>query len=365
MDSTSRRQFLTLAGTAASASLAGCGGTPVGEQGATGTHNSTDDGTGESPQHADSSVYTDVYEQAISSVGLVKAFLPEGQSQGSAWVFDEETLVTNHHVVANAEAVEVQFHDGTWAVAEIHGTDIFSDLAALDVPDAPESAAPLSLMERDPPVGKRVVAIGNPYGFEGSMSEGIVSGVNRLLPNINGVQIADTIQTDAAVNPGNSGGPLVGLDGEVVGCINSGGGENIAFAISAPMVNRVVPELVEHGDYSHAAMGISMVNVTPTVARVNELETTDGAMIVGVADGGPSDDLIQPATETTSVGGVSVPVGGDVLVAIEGAKISSQQAYAAYLALETKPGDTVTVTLLRDGQRIERTVTLGSRSGVN
>ncbi|WP_435364823.1 S1C family serine protease [Haloarchaeobius sp. DYHT-AS-18] len=361
----SRRRFLRAAGVAASVGLAGCSGTRVGEQGVDQTDDASVVVTGEGlGQQGQTASYVDVYEAAIESVVLVQAFLSTGQSQGSGWVYDGSHVVTNHHVVDDAEVVEVQFSDGTWAEATVLGTDRFSDLAVLAVAEKPDSAAPLPVMSGDPPVGTRVVAIGNPYGLEGSMSEGIVSGVNRLLPNINGVQIADTIQTDVAVNPGNSGGPLLRLDGTVVGCVNAGGGENLAFAISAAMIRRVVPELIDRGEYDHAAMGISMTNVTPTVARVNDLDGVSGVMVVTVADGGPSSGLLQPATGTNSVGGVRVPVGGDVLLALDGTPIPTQQAYAVYLALQTRPGEVVTATVLRDGELIERTVTLGTRGGL-
>ncbi|WP_439027440.1 S1C family serine protease [Haloarchaeobius sp. DT45] len=363
MKQVSRRRFLAGAGTAASVVLAGCPGSRVGEQGVDETETRTEDAPSTTGA-VEGASYVDVYEEAIQSVVLVQAFLPSGQSQGSGWVYDGSHIVTNHHVVEDAEAVEVQFHDGTWEEATVVGTDRFSDLAVLEVTSKPDSATPLQVMESDPRVGRRVVAIGNPYGLEGSMSEGIVSGVNRLLPNINGVQIADTIQTDVAVNPGNSGGPLLRLDGVVVGCVNAGGGENLAFAISAAMIRRVVPTLIERGEYGHAAMGIGMTNVTPTVARVNDLDGVSGVMIVTVAEGGPSSDLLRPATGTTSVGGVRVPVGGDVLVALDGTPIPTQQAYATYLALEKRPGDTVTARLLRDGEFVERTVTLGTRGGL-
>ncbi|WP_267640735.1 S1C family serine protease [Haloarchaeobius amylolyticus] len=363
MQQVSRRRFLLGAGAAASVGLAGCSGTRVGEQGVTQSEQSVGEVGDQPVQEDETASYVDVYEAAIPSVVLVQAFLPTGQSQGSGWVYDDTHVVTNHHVVADAEAVDVQFSNGDWAEATVVGSDRFSDLAVLEVAGKPAAAEPLPLMTGDPPVGRRVVAIGNPYGLEGSMSEGIVSGVNRLLPNINGVQIADTIQTDVAVNPGNSGGPLLRLDGTVVGCINAGGGENLGFAISAAMIRRVVPTLVEHGDYQHAAMGISMTNVTPTVARVNDLDGVSGVMVVTVADSGPAAGLLQPATGTTTVGGVRVPVGGDVLVAIDDTRIASQQAYATYLALRTRPGDVVQATILRDGELVDRTLTLGTRGG--
>jgi S1-C subfamily serine protease len=360
MDDPNRRQFLTFAGTAALSAFAGCSGLPVGGQD---TERNSATRTTTEPLADGASVYSEVYRESIGSVTLIRAFLPSGQSQGSGWVYDDSHVVTNHHVVDEAEEVEVQFHDGTWADAEIVGSDLYSDLAVLRIDQKPDVATPLPLFDGDPPVGERVVAIGNPYGFEGSMSEGIVSGVNRYLPSVNGVPIPDTIQTDAAVNPGNSGGPLLTLDGRVVGVVNAGGGENIAFAISAELLQRVVPALIADGTYSHPALGVALTNVTPTTARVNDLDEPRGVMVIGVVRGSPAHNVLTPATETTEVAGVTVPVGGDVIVGIEETAIPTEAAYATYLALNERPGERVMVAAIRDGEPFEREIVLATRAG--
>lgn len=318
-------------------------------------------GASESGQFAEGSVYTRVYRETIDSVVLIQVLDGTNSGQGSGWVYDESHVVTNEHVVSGADEVEVQFSSGDWRVGTVVGTDVYSDLAAVRVPSMPAGATPLALLDGDPPVGTRVVALGNPFGLEGSISAGIVSGVNRTLEGRTAFSIPDTIQTDAAVNPGNSGGPLVTLDGRVVGVIDAGGGENIAFAISAALVARVVPALVETGEYRHAYMGVTLSGVTPSIARANDLREARGVIIDDVLPGGPSDGVLQGSDDTTVVDGLRVPVGGDVVVAMDDRPIPGDQALSTFLALETSPGDTIDVEVIRDGERETVQLTLGER----
>ncbi|ELZ11400.1 peptidase S1 and S6 chymotrypsin/Hap [Natrinema thermotolerans DSM 11552] len=318
---------------------------------------------------ADGSAFTDLYNEIIESVTQVRAFGVEnpstgerGRGQGSGFLYDEDHVVTNHHVVAGAEAADLQYVTGDWAGTTLVGSDYHSDLAVLEVDYVPDSATPLSLTDDRPVVGQQVAAVGNPYGLEGSMSAGIVSGVDRTLdvpqrqfsfPNV--------VQTDAAVNPGNSGGPLVNLDGEVVGVVNSGGGDNIGFAISAALTERVVPSLLADGSYDHSYMGIGLRSVDRLVAEENDLDEASGVLVTDVVDGSAADGVLEPASGTVERRGEAIPVGGDVIRAFDGTPIPDRHALSTYLALETSPGEALDVRFRRNGRTETTQLTLDAR----
>jgi len=346
-----RREIILTGGAATLAGLAGCG-SPLSTSS---PEQETDDSDGTQPD-AQPDDYTEIYEATIDSVVLV-----ETDGQGTGFMYDDQHVITNAHVVGTAQSARVRFTEGRWSTARVVGSDPHSDLAVLAVDDVPEAASPLSFADDDPEVGQRVLAIGNPYNLNGTMTSGIISGVNRSIPSPAGFEIPDAIQTDAPVNPGNSGGPLVDLDGDVVAVINSGGGDNIGFGISAALTQRVIPELLTTGDYEHAYMGVSFEDVTPTVARVNDLPASRGLLVVGVAPGGPSDGRLQPSSEISIVDGERVPVGGDVIRAVDDTTIETSEALGSYLALETNPGETVDVTVLRDGREQTVQIELGTR----
>jgi len=305
------------------------------------------------------SPYAAVYQSGIDSVVLVRA----GDGQGTGWLYDDSVVVTNQHVVGVSDAVDVRFNDGEWRTGSVLGTDPHSDLAAVEVPDPPSGAgAPLALQSGAPVVGQEVVAIGNPFALNGSVTTGVVSGTDRAIPAPTGYRIPDAVQTDAAVNPGNSGGPLMSLDGEVVAVVNSGGGDNIGFGISAALTERVVPSLVETGDYEHSYVGLSFTAVTPAVAEANGLDEARGLLVVSVDPTGPSADVMRGSDDTAFVDGRRVRVGGDVVLAVDDTTVDTFEELLSLLALRTSPGDTVTVEFLRDGERRTVDVELGVRS---
>ncbi|MFB6151407.1 MAG: S1C family serine protease, partial [Haloarculaceae archaeon] len=382
----SRRRFLGACAGALAVGVTGCQTAPDGDDGdggasgptegadgsaglggGTGNEAGTPDAAGGDDPNVDrlsqsmSEPYARVYRNTVSSVAQIRVYTPSGGGQGTGWLYDDGHLVTNEHVVAGASEVYVRFHEGGWIPASVVGTDVYSDLAVLSVDEAPASATPLDTLRTDPPIGTEVVAIGNPFGLSGSVSAGIVSGLDRTLRAANNFSIPDAIQTDAPVNPGNSGGPLVDLNGDVVGVINSGGGDNIAFAISAPLVRRVVPELLADGDYDHPYMGVRIENVGPLLARANDVERGTGVYVHEVRRGTPAAGVLQGSEGSESIEGRQVYTGGDVIVAMDGTAIGSQQALASFLALETRPGDTIDVTVLRDGAETTVQLTLGSR----
>lgn len=379
--SRTRRGFLaTLAG--AGAALAGCAGrldvrteTDDGDGAAPPTAEATGtttpsggsartDGPGAAGRPGEASAYTRAYRAVAPSVTTVRVSTPSGGGQGSGAIRDGRHVVTNQHVVAGAEHVSVVYSDGEYATASVRGADPYSDLAVLRVPGGhPTDAPALSFADRDPAIGTEVIAVGTPLGVGESVSGGIVSGVDRSLPAPNEFTIADAIQTDAAANPGNSGGPLVTLSGRPLGLVNSIRGNDITFAISGALMAEVIPALIERGRYQHTFVGVSILGITPAVAAANDLQTTRGVYVVRVLADGPAADGALRGTdgERTTRFGQQVPIGGDVIRSIDGVAVADPGEFGSYLALETDPGDTIRLGVLRDGERTTVRVTLGTR----
>jgi S1-C subfamily serine protease len=314
---------------------------------------------------------TQAYRDTIGSVVLIRRGGRSGGGQGSGFAYDERHVITNEHVVSGADSVTLQFKNGAYREGDVVGTDPYTDLAVVEIPDLPDVAEALPLAASDPAIGTQVVALGNPFGLEASASAGVVSGLDRTIPRSNaeqdrGFEIPDAIQTDAAVNPGNSGGPLITLGGTVVAVISAGisASDNIGFGISAPLTRRVVPDLIATGEYDHSLMGVRLQPVTPAVAQANDLDTARGIMVVEVVEDGPSDGVLQPATNERIVDGRTVPFGGDVIVGLGDRPIHSMNALSSYLALETSPGEELPITVIRDGSRRAVSITLGERPEV-
>ncbi|WP_436344634.1 S1C family serine protease [Natronorubrum sp. FCH18a] len=365
---TRRRLLRSAAGTAA---VIGLGGTASASSSARDTAVDVSSGTLQDDEGADAEGrYAEVYEETIDDVVLVNVFgtgepgreTPGGL--GSGFVIDEY-VVTNNHVVGGSEMVELQFRDEQWREGTVVGTDIHSDLAVLSVDDMPDGPDGLEFATGGPTIGDEVLALGNPLGLDASISQGIVSGIDRSLPSPTGFSIPAAIQTDAPVNPGNSGGPLVNLDGEVEGVVFAGAGQTIGFAISAALADRVVPTLVEDGAYEHPYMGVTVTPVGPQIAQANDLEEPRGVLVTETIPNGPADDVLRPATGGTTVDGSVVPVGGDVIVAIDEQEIPNQDLLSSVLALETSPDETIPIEIVRDGERGTVELTLESRPDVD
>lgn len=368
----SRRRLLAATGSLLSASVAGCVLQAPEEVGSTQT-SSSDVDLGEFPEEFEAPDEIDgpeletegtaVYDAVVDSVGAVEVQTPEGPAGGTAWVYDDPYLVTNEHVIDFNNDPYVRFMNVGWREATVVGADAHSDLAVLEVEDRPEQADPLPLVEEPKAVGTPVAAIGNPFELAGSFTTGVISGRNRNIEVIGrDFSIADGIQTDAAVNPGNSGGPLVTFDGEVAGVISAGQGETIGFAISAAMTERVVPALIEDGEYQHSYLGVLLQDVEPAIIEVNDLgDFTWGVYIHDVVDGGPADGVLRGTTSTEVVRGTETPVGGDVIVEMGDWDVPTRERLSAFLALETQPGDTIPITVIRDGELTDVELTLGSR----
>jgi S1-C subfamily serine protease len=309
-----------------------------------------------------SAPFTDVYQDIIDSVVVVFGYNEGGRvGQGSGFLAFDDIVVTNQHVIADTDDLVVGFSDGTTTTGELLGSDIYSDLAAIELAEPPEDDGALQFVSREPPVGTEVLVVGAPFGLGESASTGIVSGVDRPLPSPTGFSVPDTVQTDAAVNPGNSGGPLTTKDGQVVGVINSGGGENIAFGISAALVKRVIPTLIETGEYQHSFIGVGLNELTPPLVRANAFGRSTGVYVTTVVPDGPADGTLQGSDDESEALGVQAPTGGDLIVGLDGRAIQSLGDLSTHLALRTSPGDILSLSLIRDGERREVSMTLGAR----
>ena len=307
-----------------------------------------------------------VYQQANPAV--VYIIIPSVGS-GSGFVYGEEGyIVTNHHVVDGGRNFEVVFANGERQRAELVGSDVDSDLAVLKVDRLPDGVVPLPLADADSiQVGQFVVAIGNPFGEQGSISLGIVSGVGRSLPSQRETtsgstySLPEVIQTDAPINPGNSGGPLLNLTGEVLGvnaaiATTTGTNSGVGFSIPVSAVNLIVPSLIERGGYAYPYMGAGFDGeVTLDEQSAYGLPQTQGAYVISVTAGSPADTAgLVPANSNSGR-------GGDLVVAIDGRSIIDFSDLNSHLVFHTAVGQTIEITVLRDGERVVLLLTLGAR----
>jgi len=299
-----------------------------------------------------------------------------GEALGSGFVWDSQGhIVTNNHVVENAQKVEVTFADGTVAPATVVGTDVYSDLAVIKVDVPAAELHPVQMADStQAKVGELTIAIGNPFGLAGTMTTGIISALGRSYPVDNASStgpnyiIPDVIQTDASINPGNSGGVLVNDQGQVLGVTfaiesNTRQSSGVGFVIPAAIVQRVVPSLIQNGSYEHSYIGISGANLVPELATAMGLSANQhGALVEDVTANGPAEKAgLRASAKQVTINGQQTTVGGDVITAIDGQAIKSMDDLIAYLADSTSVGQKVTLTVLRDGKETSVEVTLGAR----
>jgi putative serine protease PepD len=318
-----------------------------------------------------SEIYEEAYQAVVEITSLSSQSSPLGgeqqaQGQGSGFVYDAEGhIVTNDHVVEGAEQVSVRFWDGSTYDATVVGTDPSTDLAVIKV-DAPASVLkPLELGDSTQlSVGEGVVALGSPFGLEGTATSGIVSALNREMTSPNGFTISNSIQTDAAINHGNSGGPLLNAAGQVIGVntqikSDSGGNDGIGFAVPSSTVAEIVPQIVSSGSVEHAYLGVAVASLPQSVA--DELGVPAGVMVTEVRQGTPAAEAgLRAATGSATVDGQSYPTGGDVITAVDDTAIGDGADLQS--AIDAKrPGDTVSITFTRDGTSTTVEVSLGTR----
>ncbi len=294
-----------------------------------------------------------------------------GTATGSGLVIDNEGhILTNSHVVAGANRIRVKLGaSNTTYNATVVGIDPATDIALLKVGASSSSLRPLPLGDSSKVrVGDPVVAIGNPFGLDRTVTSGIVSALQRQIQAPNGFSISHVIQTDAAINPGNSGGPLIDASGRVIGInsqIETGGGGRgnvgIGFAIPINTAREVVKQIEEHGKVEHAFLGISGTSITPDLARALNLPVQKGVLIQEVVKGGPADQAgIEGGSASATINGANIVLGGDIINMVNGRKISGMDEVINTVNGD-KPGDKLRVTVLRHGSTKTLTATLGVR----
>ena len=292
-----------------------------------------------------------------------------GNGVGSGFVFDKKGhVITNAHVIDNAKRIIVTFLDGRSYNAELIGADEYTDIAVIKVNADLSLLRPLSIGDSSNlKVGEPIAAIGNPFGLSGSMTSGIVSQLGRLLPSEVGYSIPDVIQTDAAINPGNSGGPLLNMRGEVVGintAIQSATGEftGVGFAVPSQTVAKIVPTLIETGEYNHPWIGISGRDIVPDLAKVLGLKDAVGFLVITVVEDSPASKAGLIGSETVvEVDGVRYLTGGDIILSVDGIEVRQIDDILIHLQRAKSVGDEMILEILRDGRTTNITITLQER----
>lgn len=291
---------------------------------------------------------------------------------GSGFVIDTDGhIVTNYHVVENAlaDGIEVNFFDGTMARAELVATDPDSDLAVIRVDLPAERLKPVAVGDSDQLViGQMVIAIGSPFGQRWTLTTGVISALDRTIRGLSNFSIGSVIQTDAAINPGNSGGPLLNLRGEVIG-VNSQiisetrSNTGIGFAVPGNLVKRVIEELLSKGSVEYSYLGISGEDVSLTlIETLNLPDNLRGVVVQSVIAGEPAATAgLRNPGRLTEVRGLQVPTNADIIIAIDGEPVAGMSALISYLARNTQPGDTINLTVWRDGAQINIPVNLAAR----
>jgi S1-C subfamily serine protease len=309
--------------------------------------------------------------ESLNPFGEVEPESGGGTATGSGFVIDDEGhILTNNHVVEGASKVTVKLGDSEKTYdAEVVGTDPGTDIALLKVDAPAKEIQPLTLgHSSEAEVGDPVVAIGNPFGLDRTVTSGIVSALQRQIEAPNGFSISHVIQTDAAINPGNSGGPLINSAGEVIGInaqIATGGGGNgnvgIGFAIPIDTVRAEIEQLKTNGEVDHAFIGITGGTVTPELAKAVNLPVDEGVIVQSVVKGGPADKAgLEAGGTSATIEGQEVRLGGDIITEVDGKKLKSMDELVEIIQ-GSKPGDKVELKIFRDGDEKTADVTLGTQ----
>lgn len=289
------------------------------------------------------------------------------EGSGSGFVLDKEgNIVTNHHVIEDAQTIEVLLAGGTAYPAQLVGTDPYNDLAVVHIDAPADLLVPAEIgSATNLRVGQRVIAIGNPFGLGWTLTTGVVSALGRTIETENGQALGEVIQTDAAINPGNSGGPLLDSAGQVVGVNTairspSGGSVGIGFAIPAETIHRVVPELISKGYYPHPWTGFSAYELSYELTP-SESGPEHGLLIVDIAPGSPAEQAGLLAAQAERQGRQILFDGGDVVIAADGHPLKNRDELTILLENQKQVGDTVILTILREGEEIDVTLELWER----
>lgn len=328
------------------------------------------------PLDVEEQLITNLYERVGPSVVHIASrvvamdffFGPmASEGTGSGFVWDDQGhIVTNYHVIADADRIEVIFSDESQAEAEVVGIDPRNDLAVLRVDPTTTRLQPVQLATAEAMrVGQRAIAIGNPFGLDRTLTTGVISALGRPLETEDGEFIFNVIQTDAAINPGNSGGPLLNSRGEVIGVNTSirQGAEGIGFAVPVETLRRIVPVLIAEGRYQHPSLGLLGYSITAALADELALPVERGILVAQLLRGGPADGAgVRGAQQQVVVGNRRILAGGDIIVAIDGVEVVDWNALQEYLELNKRVGESVTLSLLRGQEPLEITVILAAES---
>ena len=307
-----------------------------------------------------------VTSTAVQMDFFFNAFPTQGSGSGSI-IDTKGHILTNHHVVANAQKLEVTLADESKWPAKLVGSDPDNDLAVIKI-DAPKEKLKVIPLgdSKQLKIGQKVLAIGNPFGLQRTLTTGIISSLGRTIRSESGTLMEDIIQTDAAINPGNSGGPLLNSEAEIIG-INSaiispsGGSVGIGFAIPVNTARRVIPELIAKGYVTYPYIGATIQSLIPEVAKYLKLKIERGALIAEVAKGGPADKAgLKGGSQRIQVGNTIVITGGDIVVKVDQHEVKTNDELIRYIR-EKKPGDTITLQIDRKGDLMDVKVTLGER----
>ncbi|GAB4506064.1 MAG: trypsin-like peptidase domain-containing protein [Anaerolineales bacterium] len=311
-----------------------------------------------------------MFQRVGPSVVHIQVTTATGSGSGSGFFYDRQGhIVTNNHVVKDAETIRVVLADGSQVPAEVVGTDPDADLAVIVVDAPAELVVPAELGDSSTvQVGQWAIAIGNPFGLERTVTRGIISALGRVFPQESGFSIANLIQTDAAINPGNSGGPLLDLRGRVIGVntmiiSETGASAGLGFAIPVNVVKKVVPALIKDGFYAHPWLGIRGYTITPELVEALGLPVERGALVGEVTPGGPAAKAgLRGGRRTVRVPGYVEPVqaGGDIIVGIDGNRVTGMDSLISYLDF-TEAGQVVVLDVIRGTERLSIKVTLGQR----
>jgi len=308
--------------------------------------------------------FTQVYDEVSPSVVAISASAVShnrvvSTATGSGFVVDDAGyIVTNNHVIEGANQIEIDFYDGTLTWAEVVGVDPDSDLAVLKVDVPADTLQPVTFGDSDAlQIGETVLAIGSPFGQDWTLTSGIISGLDRTIQGLTEFSIGGVIQTDAAINPGNSGGPLLNLNGQVIGvnsqiATTSNSNSGVGFAIPGNLAQRVVQDLITNGKTEYSYIGIAGTDITMSIIEALGIPNdTRGIAVTDVVSGGPADRAgMQGLNTTMQINGGTNLSSMDVITAIDGHTLKGMDDLISYLARATVPGQTVRLTLLRDGK---------------
>jgi S1-C subfamily serine protease len=320
-------------------------------------------------------LYAEVKDSVVVIRGLTVQYDVFGrayysQAQGSGFVYNftgQMVIITNYHVVQDALNVTVTFINGNGYEATVLGSDPYADLAVLSANASQSEYKPLEIVSSSQlDVGDPVVAVGGPYGLAGSMTTGIVSALGRTITDeTSNYPIANVIQTSTPINPGNSGGPLLNYEGQVVGITTAivSNSQGLGFAIPSSVILREINSLITDGTYDqHPWLGASGTDMTYEIAKTMNVNETYGWLIAQVASDGPADDAgLQGGTRQVTVDGQSIIIGGDIIIALSGTRITGTDDLSTFLEEHTLPGQTINVTIIRNGQEMTLPLKVGTR----